>query len=60
MLNKITIYIIERISINIGIISIDSPMCMGNSAKTAAANPFGKIIDVITASEVDVFLFMRK
>ena len=45
---------IARISIKMGITFKGRFICIGTSAKTAAARPFGKIIDIIAASEIEV------
>ena len=44
---------------NIVSISAGNPICIGTSAKTAAANPFGIMKDIIATSARGVFLFIN-
>ena len=50
---------IDLISVNVDRALIGSPMCIGTSAKTAAARPFGMMNDIIADSDIGVFFVIK-
>ena len=59
ILNNITMYIMALMSVKVEIASTGKPMCIGTSAKTAAAKPFGMMNESIAASAMCVFLLTK-